>query len=241
VTGSAHKSRGEEPYKENAMKTIVIASQKGGTGKTTTCTNLAVAAAKGRANRVAVIDGDDQASLSDWVRDREKNTDAAPGSVRQLPLFDFGKLEDAIEVARVRGIEWLFVDTEPSTKSTARGFIEIADLVVVPVRPSLPDARSAGVTFDIANELGKPILTVLTMAKPRTVALREFASRFRARALCADSVLYDRQAYPLAFALGLGVIETDPHDTGMQVRALLAEVEAGLAPKSTPSKQGRAA
>ena len=221
------------------MKVIVIASQKGGTGKTTVCANLAVAAALGTRDRVAVVDADDQASLSDWMRDRERNREVPHGSVRQLPLLQFDRLEDGIALGRERGIEWLFVDTEPSSKSTARAFIALADLVLVPVRPSLPDARSAGVTLDICGELRKPVLAVLAMAKPRTVALREFGARLRSRVPCADAVLYDRQAYPLAFALGLGVTETEPHDTGMHVRALLSEVEAALAGRWTG--QGRAA
>ena len=211
------------------MYVIVIASQKGGTGKTTTCVNLAVAAAAGRRDKVAVVDADDQASLTDWMHDRERMGEAVSGTVRQLPLLEFARLDDGLRLARERNVEWLFIDTEPSTKSTARAFIELADLVVVPVRPSLPDARSAGVTFDVCRELQKPTLAVLTMAKPRTVALREFATRLRARVPCADSVLYDRQAYALAFALGLGVVENDPHDTGSHVRALFAEVQAAVA------------
>lgn len=223
------------------MHVIVIASQKGGTGKTTLCTSLAVAAANGLANRVAVVDADDQASLSDWIRDRTKNRDAPPGSVRQLPLASFVSIEDGLEAARRSGIVWLFVDTEPSTKSAARMYIALADLVVVPVRPSLPDIRSAGVTLGICEELGKPALAVLTMAKPRSVALREFTRRLRGRVRCADSVQYDRQAYPLAFALGLGVTEGDPQGTGIHVRSLLAEIRAHLDERGREPIEGRAA
>jgi chromosome partitioning protein len=210
------------------MHIVVVASQKGGTGKTTACSNLAVAAGRGRTDRVAVIDADDQASLSDWVRDRGRNSEARTGSIRLLPLSRAGGVSAAIDLARGKGVEWLFVDTEPSTKSSASVFLEVADLVIVPIRPSLPDVRSAGVTIGLCEQLHKRILAVLTMAKPRTVALREFTSRVRERAPCADSVFYDRQAYPLAFALGLGVVESDPHDTGAHVRSLLGEVEEAL-------------
>lgn len=220
------------------MHVVVVASQKGGTGKTTACSNLAVAAARGRADRVAVIDADDQASLSDWIRDRGRNPEVVSGSVRLVPLGRAGSVAGALELARAKGLDWLFVDTEPSTKSSARAFVEVADLVLVPIRPSLPDVRSAGVTISLCEQLAKPTLAVLTMAKARTVALREFTSRLRDRAACADSVFYDRQAYPLAFALGLGVVESDPHDTGAHVRALLSEVEGALRPRA---RGGRAA
>lgn len=221
------------------MRVVVLASQKGGTGKSTTCSNLAVAAAGQRSDKVVVVDGDDQASISDWLRDRERSNEALPGSVRQLPIASFPRLGDGLSAARDRGIEWVLIDTEPSTKSTAQAFIELADLVVIPVRPSLPDARSAGLTIKLCETLGKPSLVVLSMAKPRTLALREFSGRLSARARCADTVLYDRQAYPLAFALGLSVTETDPHDTGMQVISLFGEVVTALDPSG--GQKGRVA
>ena len=47
------------------MKVIAVASQKGGTGKTTLCGHLAVQAERMGAGPVALIDTDPQGSLSD--------------------------------------------------------------------------------------------------------------------------------------------------------------------------------
>jgi chromosome partitioning protein len=54
------------------MQTIVIASQKGGSGKTTLTRNLAVALG----DDVAVIDTDPQGSLTAWWNRRDAETPA---------------------------------------------------------------------------------------------------------------------------------------------------------------------
>jgi chromosome partitioning protein len=52
------------------MKTVAIESQKGGTGKTTTALNLAVAAEKA-GQATVVIDLDPQASAAGWKDTRQ--------------------------------------------------------------------------------------------------------------------------------------------------------------------------
>jgi len=56
------------------MKTIVFASQKGGSGKTTLAAHLAVAAEMAGDGPCVVIDTDPQASLADWWNVRESET-----------------------------------------------------------------------------------------------------------------------------------------------------------------------
>ena len=61
------------------MKIVAIASQKGGSGKTTLTRNIAVAGAACRYNTV-LLDTDPQGSLTDWWNRREQET---PPLVRQ--------------------------------------------------------------------------------------------------------------------------------------------------------------
>ncbi|MFB8916248.1 nucleotide-binding protein, partial [Xanthomonas phaseoli] len=58
------------------MKTLVLASQKGGAGKTTLAAHLAIAAELAGAGPVVLIDTDPQGSLSAWWNSRDANTPA---------------------------------------------------------------------------------------------------------------------------------------------------------------------
>ncbi|MFC7556649.1 AAA family ATPase [Pseudoroseomonas wenyumeiae] len=73
------------------VRTIVVASQKGGVGKTTLTGHLAVEAERQGVGPVAMIDTDPQANLSGWFGVREAET---PVLVRLLP----GGLRATLEV-----------------------------------------------------------------------------------------------------------------------------------------------
>lgn len=68
------------------MKTIVITSQKGGSGKTTLAASLSVAAEQAKDGPVVIIDTDPQNTLATWWNARDAETpQLAPVSLRDLP------------------------------------------------------------------------------------------------------------------------------------------------------------
>ena len=75
------------------MHTIVVNSQKGGSGKTTLCAHLSVQAQRAGDGEVFLIDTDPQGTLTTWHEKREAE---APRRV-ELPF-------DEIESGRVRGV-----------------------------------------------------------------------------------------------------------------------------------------
>ena len=60
------------------MLKLVIASKKGGTGKTTLTGNMGVEADRSGAGPVAVIDTDEQGNLADWWNARAALTRLRP-------------------------------------------------------------------------------------------------------------------------------------------------------------------
>src|ERR1700722_8016043 len=91
------------------MKTIVIANQKGGSGKSTITVHLAVAAEKAGDGPVVISDTDPQGTVADWVNQRGKSGFKTPRHAR-LSLSNLGGQIEALSGA---GASYLFIDTAP--------------------------------------------------------------------------------------------------------------------------------
>ena len=143
------------------MRTIVIASPKGGTGKSTLTGHLAVEAERQGSGPVAIVDTDPQGTLSDWWNARQAPT----------PLFaavDVAQLPSRLEALREYGIEFVIIDTPPAFTQTTHAVLAVADLVVVPVRPSPHDLRAVGTVIEAVEQQGRSFLFAINAATPRT-------------------------------------------------------------------------
>ena len=141
------------------MKIIVLASQKGGAGKTTLCGHLSVQAALD-GHKVALIDTDPQGSLAAWWNERESDSPAFISS-------SIIKLQNDIKLIKNEGFDYLFIDTPPAVTETIETVVAVADLVVIPTRPSPHDLRAVGKTVDIVNDCGKRMVFVINGAANR--------------------------------------------------------------------------
>jgi chromosome partitioning protein len=144
---------------ERPMRTIILASRKGGAGKTTLTCHLAVEAERRGHGPVGIIDTDDMAGLAKWWDAREAE---APVLARADP-----NLDAALGALRGRGCNLVLVDTPPAVSGTVAAAIAIADLVVIPVQATPDDLRAVGVTVQAAEAAGKPLLFVINRVKPR--------------------------------------------------------------------------
>src|ERR1051325_4355395 len=93
------------------MYTLVLASQKGGSGKTTLSGHLAVQAELAGAGPVAIIDTDPQGSLAAWwnARRAERPHFAQAG----LP-----ELENVLKGLEDSGFKLVVIDTPPAITSS---------------------------------------------------------------------------------------------------------------------------
>ena len=142
------------------MYVLVLASQKGGSGKTTLSGHLAVEAELAGVGPVALIDCDPQGSLSDWWNSRAAET---PHFVK-VGLLELG---DALAQLQQAGVKLAVIDTPPAITSSISHVVSYADLVIVPTRPSPHDLRDVGATVDIAERHDKPVIFVVNGATPR--------------------------------------------------------------------------
>jgi chromosome partitioning protein len=198
---------------------LTVAQQKGGAGKSTLAANLAAALAEG-GGRVALLDADPQRTLSRWHALR-------PDTAARL-RFDAPsgwRLAGALDRLR-REVDFVVVDTPPHAETDSRLAIRGADLVLVPLQPSLPDLWASEATIALAEAEKRPHRLVLNRLPPsgrlRDVVLEELARR---KAPVMAESLGNRTAFGTAFALGLGVTEAAPRGTAAEeVRALASSL-----------------
>ena len=120
--------------------------------------HLGVAAQLAGDGPVVLLDMDPQGSLAAWWNVRETDTPAfSPATLADLP----GRLAALAEA----GYGLALLDTPPAMTSAIRAVVELADLVVIPVRPSPHDLRSVGATVEIVREAKRPFVFALTQAK----------------------------------------------------------------------------
>lgn len=180
------------------MYILVMASRKGGAGKTTIAVHLAVEAERVGAGPVAIIDTDPMQGMTQWW---DARTD-------QQPVLFKGTVTDLVPTLRSQGFRLLVVDTPPSIGEAVALAVKSASLVLIPVQPSPNDLRAAGSTVSMANELRKPLAFIINRVKPR-VRLTVQAFEALAPHGVISPLLYDRTDYAAAMNDGLTAPELD--------------------------------
>ncbi len=185
------------------MKVIAVASQKGGSGKTTLAGHLAVQAELAGTGPVALVDTDPQGSLSEWWNEREAEN----------PLFartTIDKLKDDIARMSQMGIKLLIVDTPPAITETIATVIGLSDLLIIPTRPSPHDLRAVGATVELAEGLDTPLVFVVNGATPRARITSEAAIALSQHGTLAPSILHQRVDFASSMIDGRTVMELNP-------------------------------
>ena len=186
------------------MRTIVVASSKGGAGKSTLSTNLAAHFAL-QGKRSVLIDADRQKSSTHWCEKRAAlDTAVLPvdgsrkGWKKNLPAQTEVAIVDAAAGAMGDDLE---------------DFLEMADAVLVPVLPSTIDLEA---TVPFLNSLaatarvkkGKlPVALVANRLKPWTGASQQAVEQLKSWPYPLAGELRDTQAYVLMVALGKSVFD----------------------------------
>lgn len=189
--------------KNENMKTIVLASQKGGAGKTTLTAHLAVAAEKAGDGPCVILDTDPQASLVNWWNEREAESPVfAPTNLKELSA----KLE-ALDKA---GYAYAFIDTPPAITESIRAVVMQADFVLIPTRPSPHDLRAVGLTVELITGAGRSFAFAVTQAKPNARLTVQAMAALSQHGVVAPSIIHDRVDFAASMIDGRTVLEIDP-------------------------------
>ena len=186
------------------MRVLALASQKGGSGKTTLSGHLAVQAQLSGAGPVCLIDIDPQGSLADWWNEREAD----------MPAFaqtTVARLASDLEVLRQQGFRLAVIDTPPAITMAIQSVIAVAELIVIPTRPSPHDLRAVGATVDLCDRAGKPLIFVVNAATPKAKITYEAAVALSQHGTVAPVTLHHRTDFAASMIDGRTVMEIDPN------------------------------
>ena len=212
------------------MHVIVLASQKGGAGKTTLAAHLAVAAVAAGDGPAVLIDTDPQGSLSAWWNVREASTPAlAPTTIAELPA--------KLAALAVTGFAVAFVDTPPAITEAIGAVVRSADLVLIPTRPSPHDLRAVGSTVDLVQAAGKPFLFAVTQAKPNARLTTQATTALSEHGQVATAIVFDRVDYAGSMIDGRTVLETDGKGRSAAEMAALWQCVKTRLSKSTKARK----
>jgi chromosome partitioning protein len=204
-------------------KVITIAQQKGGAGKTTLAIHLAVAwSALGQ--KVAVLDTDPQASLTGWQGVRATRQAARAGAPQVSAITGWRAPAEIERLAKA--FDLVVVDSPPHTETEARVVIRAADLVIVPIQPSVMDLWATQATLNLAKAERTAALLVLNRVPPRSSAAAEIAEEAHKLGVpVATTTLGNRVALASALNAGLGITEFQSSGSATtEVSSLAAEI-----------------
>ena len=124
----------------------------------------------------------------------------------------------------------VLIDTAPHSTASGAAAIELADLVVIPTRPTALDLAAVPPTLALVNAARRPALAVLTQAPAVGREVAESIEALRGAGLTvSQAVQHLRTDHHRSLGSGLGVTEFSPSSkAAAEVRALWADVRKAL-------------
>lgn len=187
------------------MPVIVLASSKGGVGKSTTALTLSHALAKGGA-RVTLIDADPNAPMEAW---RDLSDNVMPERFTLETKVNESDIVDKIDAASERDV-FTIVDLEGSANMAVSYAIGRADLVLIPMQGSQLDANEAAKVIRLIRREEKmyrrdipyaAVLSRTSFIKPRTA--RNIENDLREQGIPILPVeMNERDAFKALFSFG---------------------------------------
>jgi chromosome partitioning protein len=185
------------------MHVLALCSQKGGSGKTTLSGHLAVQAERVGAGPVALIDTDPQGSLAAWWNERRSDAPAfVSTSLAQLPAD--------VERLRLEGCRLVVIDTPPAINMAIQRVINLAELIVIPTRPSPHDLRAVAGTLEMAERAHCRLVFVLNAVNMRARITSDAVIALSQHGTVAPVFIQQRTDFATSMIDGRTVCELDP-------------------------------
>jgi len=212
---------------------IAVTNLKGGVGKTTIATNIAVSLAY-RGNKVCIVDTDlGQQSSMEWSGNRDEKA-------LRIPVFGVTTKQLTKEVAELaKDHDIVVIDGTPQLTELAERTILSSDMVIIPLLPSIYDFRGFEkflTRFDQVRELKEmnngivKAYVLLNRVVANTIVSKDIedaVSEYDVEVL--RSKIMSRVAYADTPTMGLGVVEYKDPKAKAEIESLTNEIIAIMA------------
>jgi chromosome partitioning protein len=210
---------------------VAVLNMKGGTGKSTLATNLARGLQ--RHGEACIVDADPQGTALRWGNAQPEDAEMPPVVSVSLPLND--RIPSVAE-----GWDFTVVDGAAKAKDRTRQCVQVADAVLIPIRPSGADIWASEWLVSVvkgrqeatgSGQTGKPaaafVVSQAIVGTNLAGEIEEVLDRFELPVF--EGRTSQRVAYAEALSLGKTVLDTDPSGkAAAEVRQITDETLALL-------------
>jgi chromosome partitioning protein len=200
------------------LKTLAVVALKGGSGKTTVATHLALAAHR-RGLDALLVDTDPQLSARDILSARETPGPAyVESSGRNVLAAQFAALAERKDL--------LIIDTAAGAVEAVSEAVVVADFVLLVARPTLIDLSGLARSLMLVRKLGKPSTVVVNQAPVAREAVeaplvqRAMKGLAYMKADVAPTILRSRAIYQVALERGRSAEESSDRAAAREIAAL---------------------
>ena len=176
----------------------------------------------GLSHAQAVVATDPQGTLTKWWEARQSETPKmAKAEVTELKAL-LRKLSEA-------GFQLAIIDTAGRSSEANRTIIELADFVLLPVKPSAADLWALGATVDVCQSVNRPFAFAVCQATRNAAMTVQAVAALASHGAVAPVVVHNRVSYAAAMGAGQTLQEIEPKGPGAdEITALWAFVQARL-------------
>jgi chromosome partitioning protein len=196
---------------EPTTRRVLVINGKGGCGKTTIATNLAVAYAH-RNHRVALVDNDPQASSTYWAEQR--SPDLKP--IHLVPAHERANMyqTQTFHNRLAPDIDRIIIDGHSNARDRdLQSLLRQADVVLIPLLPSSIDIRAGGrfitnlLTHRVFRNDPRPVGVIANRVQPNTQTHDKLNHFLGCLDVPAVATFRDSPVYTEGAELGQGVVD----------------------------------
>lgn len=141
---------------------VSVLAFKGGVGKTSAAVGVSHVGAAETGEPVLLIDGDPQGSAFGWSERAQESGHPLACATIALPSANMRARLAALGTERY---SLVVIDTPPGAGTIAAGALEVADVALLPTKPTTTDLDRLWPTWEATQKAGVPALVVLSMAR----------------------------------------------------------------------------